>query len=535
MIHQTTIAQNEILLDIFCISEYILCMSNIRIFSEKSRKIIEPLVEAVFTNPFLEERQILNRKILGDAYNYPNPAGASPNGSVKRSDNEIAIIQTCRELVDKARKKIIAQSISSQHPEYPLYEHLIYFLIYHDLSQSIDSFILKCIEKPESNPEWKDFTELKAYFNFYLKPDGVDLPTLYNPSELSAFFFQLRRAFFHTYTNLAGSSIAITQLRARVWDSIFTHNMRRYFRSLHQRMNNIYTLITGPSGSGKDVIARCIGLSRFIPFDTSTRKFERNFMEAFYPINLSALSSTLIESELFGHRRGAFTGALQDKAGYFESTGRYGTVFLDEIGDTDPKIQVKLLRVLQSKEFQRLGDTKTINFEGKVMAATNIDLVKAIEQGTFREDFYYRLCADKIETPSLERILSRNTNEIENFVRFIAGKTAGPDEIDELAEESLAYIKTHLPQSYNWPGNFRELEQCVRNIMVHGEYHPHANVQVAQTAVDRTQQAFTEGSYSLNKLIESYITQEYNRTPNMTEVGMRLKVDPRTIKKYLSQ
>lgn len=510
-------------------------MPNIQIFSDKNRKIIEPLIETIFTNPFSERFQKLSRQVLGNAYNPLHPPQPSFDEGVRPSENQIAIIETCRKLVDGARKKIISQSITPAHPDYSLYEHLICYLIYQDISPSMDQFILKCIEKPETNPEWKDFKEVEAYFNFYLKPEGNDFPTLYSLSELAGFFFQIRRAFFHTLTNLAGTSAAIVQLRERVWDSIFTHNMRRYLRSLYHRMNDIYTLIIGPSGSGKDIVARCIGLSRFIPFDEQTRRFERNFMESFFPINLSALSSTLIESELFGHRRGAFTGALQDRAGYFESSGHYGTIFLDEIGDTDPKIQIKLLRVLQSKEFQRLGDTKTLKFQGKVMAATNKDLVKAIEQGSFREDFYYRLCADKIETPTLQSILSGNDEETEILVRFIANRAAGHEEVDELTRETIRYIDNELPHNYSWPGNFRELEQCVRNIMVHGEYHPHAEILTNQSAVNQSQEAFTRGTFTLNQLIETYVNQEYDRTPNLSEVGMRLRADPRTIKKYLQQ
>ena len=510
-------------------------MPRIRIFSEKNRRVIGPIIQSIFTNPFKEEAQILNRKILGDAYTGPPAPQSSYADGVIPSENQKAILVTCRKLVDAARKKIIAQAITPEHSDYVLYEHLIYYLSYQDLSQSLDRYIMRCIEKPETNPEWKDYRELRNYYEFYLKPEGRDFPALYSPAELSAFFFQIRRAFFHTYTTIAGASSAITKLRARVWDSIFTHNMDRYLRSLYDRMNDIYTLITGPSGSGKEMVARCIGLSRFIPFDEQSGAFERNFIDAYFPVNLSALSSTLIESELFGHQRGAFTGALQNKTGYFESTGRYGTIFLDEIGDTDTKVQVKLLRVLQSKEFQRLGETKTRKFEGKVMAATNIDLIKAIERKAFREDFYYRLCADQIETPTLATILGGDEREAELLVRFIASRAAGPEEVDGLAAETLDYIKTSLPRNYSWPGNFRELEQCVRNIMVHGEYHPHSSALAEGSELNETQDAFESGKFTLNQLLASYVRQEYNRTPSLSEVGMRLQVDPRTIKKHLSQ
>src|SRR6185369_6170470 len=117
------------------------------------------------------------------------------------------------------------------------------------------------------------------------------------------------------------------------------------------------------------------------------KEFTEDFAGSFHALNLSALSPTLIESELFGHRRGAFTGALEDRAGWMEVCPPLGTVFLDEIGELDPAIQVKLLRVLQTRMFQRLGDTATRVFRGKIIAATNRDLDSAKD---FRRDFYYR-------------------------------------------------------------------------------------------------------------------------------------------------
>src|SRR5205085_3415278 len=118
--------------------------------------------------------------------------------------------------------------------------------------------------------------------------------------------------------------------------------------------------------------------------------------ESFHALSLSALSPTLIESELFGHRRGSFTGAIDDRAGWLEVCRPLGTVFLDEIGEIDPAVQVKLLRVLQTRTFVRLGDTRNRKFTGKIIAATNRDLAQQMQLGQIREDFYYRLCSDMI-------------------------------------------------------------------------------------------------------------------------------------------
>src|SRR5262249_1299779 len=148
-----------------------------------------------------------------------------------------------------------------------------------------------------------------------------------------ACFFQLRRAFHHIIESIIGSSLAAARLRAAVWQSIFTHDMRRYRRTLYNRLSDFTTLIRGPSGTGKRLVALAIGLARYIPFERKRVTFAEDFAGSFYAINLSAPPATLIESELFGHRRGAFTGALQDRRGWLEVCPSLGTVFLDEIGD----------------------------------------------------------------------------------------------------------------------------------------------------------------------------------------------------------
>ena len=184
------------------------------------------------------------------------------------------------------------------------------------------------------------------------------------PAPLCVLISRSERAFHHIIESIIGSSMAAARLRAAVWQSIFTHDMRRYRRTLYDRLGDFTTLIRGPSGTGKELVASAIGLSRYIPFDPKTQTFSEDFASSFSALNLSALPSTLVESELFGHRRGAFTGALHDRRGWLEVCPPLGAVFLDEIGDLDAAIQVKLLRVLQSRTFQALGDTTERHFRG---------------------------------------------------------------------------------------------------------------------------------------------------------------------------
>ena len=139
-------------------------------------------------------------------------------------------------------------------------------------------------------------------------------------------------------------------------------------------MGDFPTLITGPSGTGKELIARAIAGARYVPFDPERMEFADAPGESFLPINIAALSPTLIESELFGHRRGSFTGAIGDRKGWLEACPPSGSVFLDELGEMDLAIQVKLLRVIETRRFSAVGDTAAREFHGKLIAATNREL-----------------------------------------------------------------------------------------------------------------------------------------------------------------
>ena len=190
-----------------------------------------------------------------------------------------------------------------------------------------------------------------------LRDRGGELSAERDPRHTFACFRQIQRAFDITFRDIIGSSLPAARLRGAVWQSIFTHDMRRYRRTLYARMGEFATLITGPSGTGKELVARAIAESRYVPFDDRRLGFADDGETVFLPINISALSPTLVESELFGHRRGAFTGAVAERRGFLETCPELGSVFLDELGDMDPGIQVKLLRVIETRTFHPVGDT----------------------------------------------------------------------------------------------------------------------------------------------------------------------------------
>ncbi len=205
-------------------------------------------------------------------------------------------------------------------------------------------------------------------------------------------------------------------------------------------------LLTGPSGTGKEVVARVLHA-------LSPRR-----EKPFVPVHCAALAETLLESELFGHERGAFTGAQGARKGRFELADG-GTIFLDEIGEIPGHVQVKLLRVLQEREFERVGGARPISVDVRVIAATNKDLRAEMAAGRFREDLYYRLNVFPISLPSLaerkETVLPLAKYFAEKFARSFGKKVAG---FTAAAEEAL--------QAYSWPGNIRELQNVVERAVI---------------------------------------------------------------------
>ena len=258
-----------------------------------------------------------------------------------------------------------------------------------------------------------------------------------------------------------------------------------------------------------------------------------DFRGGFYPLNLSALSATLIESELFGHKKGAFTGAAEHRTGWLEVCPPLGTVFLDEIGETEAAVQVKLLRVLQTRTFQRVGDTQDRPFQGKIVAATNRSLAEAMQAGRFRSDLYYRLCSDVIETPSLAAQLRDAPEELGHLLRFLGRRIAGDEEAEAVAQETEAWITKHLGADYPWPGNVRELEQCLRNVMIRGRYSP---PRPASGGVrDDLAGAFLGGAWTVEETVRRYCTLVFAQTGNYQETARRLGIDWRTVKEKVDR
>jgi len=208
-------------------------------------------------------------------------------------------------------------------------------------------------------------------------------------------------------------------------------------------------LITGENGTGKELVAQEI--YRLSPLAN----------KPYIKVNCAAISETLIESEFFGHEKGAFTGATQRHEGRFELANN-GTILLDEIGEISPRVQAKLLRVLQEKEFERVGGTKSIRVNVRVLATTNRNLLKAVERGEFREDLYYRLNVLPIQAPALRARKSDIPLLINAFLTFYTRKHG--IKVQGLSKDAL-----NLLQEHDWPGNVRELQNTIERAVILSE------------------------------------------------------------------
>lgn len=209
--------------------------------------------------------------------------------------------------------------------------------------------------------------------------------------------------------------------------------------------SNSTVLIRGESGTGKELIARAI------------HKNSLRSNEIFQAVNCAAINENLLESELFGHEKGSFTGAISDKKGLFEVADG-GTLFLDEIGEMDISLQAKLLRALQEKQIRRVGGTREINVDARVVAATNRDLLKMVEEKRFREDLYYRLNVLSIEVPPLRERRSDTELLIDYFIKK---HTRGTDRKIEISGEAKRILL-----DYSYPGNVRQLESAIERAIL---------------------------------------------------------------------
>ncbi|MHC5066020.1 MAG: sigma-54-dependent transcriptional regulator [Planctomycetota bacterium] len=482
--------------------------------SPVERSIFRKVGDAVISNPFSPKREEIDDAILGSRI--PEMAA--------RVDALIALVRQQLSTLETQQRADL-RNYSDEDRE--LLSYVFLFDCYHRHSEEFD----KLIAAQETAGEESCPVHFADQTLGDLARRGFSAQ---ERRKIFALFFQLRRSFVFIDQALVGSSPCMRALRQALWNNIFTCDIRWYDRFLFDRMEDFSTLLLGETGTGKGSAAHAIGKSGFIPFDPKRGKFVESFTSAFVPLNVSQFPESLIESELFGHKKGSFTGAVQDHRGAFASCSAHGSVFLDELGELDAPLQVKLLQVLQERTFRAVGDLKPQRFRGRVIAATNRSLQELRGKNGFRDDFYYRLCSDIISMPTLRQRLDEAPEELEGLVAFTLRRLLG-DEAPPLLDMICAIIRRELGPGYSWPGNVRELEQCVRRILLKGSYEGDRSTGFS----DSTQASFidqvTKGEVNGQELLGGYCSLLYSRHGSYEAVARRTRLDRRTVKKYIQQ
>ena len=476
--------------------------------SPADREFLGALANVVFGNPFTPQRMALIRRLAPEA---PGDLTTDREALARVVAPKVApFLRDLPQLGAEARQ---------------LVEPALLYVAYHRYVPQLDAHIERQAEKggePLAAPFGEDAVRELAQMGF-----AEDRAVRF-----FALFFQLRRAFFFIDRELGGESEAMQRFRQGLWNNMFTHDMRGYEAALWNRMEDFSTLLLGETGTGKGSAAAAIGRSIFIPYLAHERRFAANFADSFIAINLSQFPETLIESELFGHRKGAFTGAIDHHQGVFERCNAHGALFLDEIGEVPVPVQIKLLQVLQERTFTPIGGRDKKRFSGRVIAATNRPLPELRQGGRFREDFYYRLCSDVIHVPTLRERIRQSPGELAQLVRLLLARTAGHAGAG-LHSYVLEALERDVPAGYAWPGNVRELEQAVRRVLLTGRYVPELVSSAAPDGEERLIEQLRAGNLTADELLAGYSAMLYQRLGSYAAVAERTRLDPRTSRKYV--
>ncbi|HEU0119296.1 MAG TPA: sigma 54-interacting transcriptional regulator [Bryobacteraceae bacterium] len=481
-------------------------------FLPSERNFLTAVASLAYANPFLPERVELEKAALGEEFVEGEPIWSVSVADPDRARPNIWRIQAKLEPVLAA----VRERTPATEADWTLYEECVHSLLYQRYYEQF--------ARPVGH--WGFYRQFAADWTHFFDIPGKRYETALPVEHFFACCWQLARAFHRIFDHIIGSSTPAARLRASIWESIFTCDLRRYRRVLWQKMGDFPTLITGPSGTGKELVARAIAGARYLRFLPGRLAFDEPKAETFFAVNLAALSASLIESELFGHKKGSFTGAIADRVGWLEACPRQGAVFLDELGEMEMPIQVKLLRVMETREYAAVGDTVRKRFEGKLIAATNRDLAAEIAAGRFREDLYYRLCADLIRTPSLAEQIADAPGAFDDLLYYMTRRAVG-EEAEAAFPVVLAWVRGHLPKGYRWPGNYRELEQCVRNVLIRRSYQP------LRTETETFREQFERGALTAEEVLGHYTRLVYEQCGSYVETARRLGVDRRTVKARL--
>ncbi|MDP6524733.1 MAG: sigma 54-interacting transcriptional regulator [Kiritimatiellia bacterium] len=480
----------------------------------EEQEFLELVWKAAFSNPFSDNRRKLDEAISG--------TGDDKSDTERHRATHRRVGEFLAKLQQGGKGSI--GSFSGRDKLILQGAHL--FDVFHEFVDPLDALISKQVELGEA----------PCPVNF--AKDVLDMLASRGLSDVEAcryfaLFYQLRRAFYFIASSLVGQCSSMQHLRCSLWANVFTTDMNLYNRHLWNRMEDFSTLFLGETGTGKGAAATAIGRSGFIPFDTRRNCFSESFMRTFISMNLSQFSEALIESELFGHRKGAFTGAIEAHEGVLSRCSPHGAIFLDEIGDVSAPVQIKLLKVLEDRTFTPVGSHEKKRFHGRIIAASNRSIDELRTEGAFRDDFFYRLCSDVIEVPPLRQRIQEDENELKDLTNLIVQRIIG-EPSPEIVKLVGDVIERDLGGDYHWPGNVRELEQCVRQILLRQAYNGDRGHDTGglEETIEKGVQA---GTIEAQDLVAAYCALLHNRHGTYEEVSRRTGLDRRTVKKYVMQ
>lgn len=481
--------------------------------SVKDREFFHLVKDATFANPFSDTRVELDLKISRLSPKTPY---------AERIDRVTREVHGRIENLDKNGYITLGQ-YSGQDREFVRIGLLFDF--FHQFIEEFDALIPEQIKVGERSVP-VPFAG-KALADLHKRGFGAK-----EASHYFAICYQFRRAFYFIEHSLIGSSQCMKELRRNLWNNVFTYDIGLYDTYLWNRMEDFSTLILGETGTGKGTSAISIGRSGFIPFDEKNGCFVESFARSFVSLNLSQFPETLIESELFGHKKGSFTGAMEDHKGVFDRCSPYGSIFLDEIGEVTYPVQIKLLQVLQDRIFVPVGSHQQRRFRGRVIAATNRSVHEIREKHILRDDFFYRLCSDIITVPSLRQRIQEDPEELDDLIYYTIERMIGQTS-PELANMVTHVIKKQL-NKYPWPGNVRELEQCIRRILLKRSYEGDLK-SLEPDLRSRLAESIGRGDLDAHSLLAGYCYLLYKRFGTFEAVSKQAKLDRRTAKKYIKQ
>lgn len=482
---------------------------DMHILTDQQRKWFSLVDSAIQANPFSEERDSIDRAI-----------GGRPDGSL---DSVISAVQAETENMIKTGKD---RWCDYKESDSALVKRFLMFDFFHRYINDFDDHIEAQIIEGDQ-PIVVPFAKKGL---LWLSQRGFSKE---EALKLFATCFQLRRAFYFIDRGLVGVSPSSRRLREKLWNNVFTNNIERYDRFLWNRMEDFSTMIIGETGAGKGAAAAAIGRSGFIPFNSENGRFALSFTSAFISVNLAEFSDSLIEAELFGFVKGAFTGAVKDQDGVLSGCSRHGAIFLDEIGEVSPILQVKLLKVLEDRVFSPVGSREKKRFYGRIIAATNRRPEEMLKNGLMRPDFFYRLCSDTISVPPLRQRIAEAPEELFNITEYILSNLVG-DEAEELTGLVVDTLKKELGIGYPWPGNVRELGQMIRRILLNQSCRDGV-IKETRPDIPSFASEIAEGSLSAQEVLGKYCKHLYAMSRNYGEVARRTGIDWRTVKKYVEK